>query len=453
MFFPNVKDGEQTYVNYGRLKKRFTSNYRKPYKYPGLGAKIGRYAGRYLGRKIPFIGDGKIGADVGSMIGSAAHAAIKTITGFGDYKVSQNSLVYNRDAVPQFSGNDRCTIISHREFVGDVVGSTNFNLNTYTINPANSTLFPWLAQISENYEEHVWQGLIFQFVTTCGNSVGSTNTALGTVVMATQYNTLAQTFLNKQQMENSEFCQSSVPSASIMHPIECDPALTYNQGLFFVQNPNASSTNADPRAYNIGKFSIATQGMQASNTVGELWVTYKICLLKPKLSSNIAGGDHYKLDYANAAPGNPFGNASGISLSTSSISYSVYNTSQAMTALKVSPWTGVSNTTALFINPNYVGDLLIVYEGHGGPVNITEPTLAVFGTVSLKTSPSVGAGFVSYSKTYTSGGNMLFAFVIRCDGGYSGVIAPYITLTGGTFATPFTDLNLGVYSIPNNLVN
>lgn len=432
--------------------KKGYANYKKPYRYPGAGRAAGGIIGTALGG---LAGNPAAGGMIGSAVGHGAHALMKTVTGYGDYTVSKNSLVYNRDAVPEFSGNARCTIVSHREFVGDVVGSTNFNINTYTINPANSALFPWLSGIAENYEEYVLQGLLFEFKTTCGNSVGSTNTALGTVVMATQYNSLAQPFINKQQMENYEFCQSIVPSDSALHAVECDPKLTANQGLFYVQNSNASSLNADPRMYNIGKFSIATIGMQAANTVGELWVTYKICLLKPRLGANIAGADHYNIDFDNAAPGNPFGNTS--SLSTSSFSYSVANTTQALTALKVSPWSQapLSNPTAIYINPNYVGDLLFVYQAHGGPAINAAPALAAFGNTIIKSLPATSAGFATYSMTQAvgSGGDMVLIFVIQCNGGVSGSTYPYVTLSGGSWASDFTAFNLAVYSIPNNLIN
>ena len=92
-------------------------------------------------------------------------------------------------------------------------------------------------------------------------------------------------------MENYEFAQSSVPSSSVMHPIECDPSQTAGQGLFYVDNDGYSSS-ADPRLYNVGKFNIATVGMQAAATIGELWVTYKICFLKPKLQGSATVADH-----------------------------------------------------------------------------------------------------------------------------------------------------------------
>lgn len=49
-------------------------------------------------------------------------------------------------------------------------------------------------------------------------------------------------------------------------------------------------TGADIRLYDIGKFQLATQGMQnvvdpdANSSIGELWVTYQVKFFKPKIS-------------------------------------------------------------------------------------------------------------------------------------------------------------------------
>jgi uncharacterized membrane protein len=235
----------------------------------------------------------------------------KTITGFGDYQVKKNALVYNVDAVPEFSNDKRCTIVTHREMICDIQGSTNFSSQVFRINPAIATTFPWLSSIAGNYEQYVIQGLVFEFKSTSAYALSSSNAALGTVIMATQYNSLSPAFTNKQQMENYEFAQSSTPVHSLLHACECDPSQTANQGLFYVNNPN--DQDGDARLYDLGRFTIATQGMQATGyNLGELWVSYKICLLKPKLVGVQNVADWFQLDYANITPSLPFGVEMGI---------------------------------------------------------------------------------------------------------------------------------------------
>lgn len=289
---PWVKGQGDYKVVYNRLKK----NYGKPYRYPGAGRKYGGYIGQGIGLATGYPGAGAVGKLLGGAAGQAAHAGFKSITGFGDYKVQSNSVLYNRDAVPQFSSNDRCTVISHREFITDIISSTQFNNSTYPINPANVNTFPWLSQIAQNYEEFVIQGLVFEYKTTSSAALSSdTNLSMGTVVAATVYNSLDTPFVNKQQMENYEFAQSTVPSQSMLHAVECDPSLTMNQGLFYVNagvsvNP-AFVGASDPRFYNLGIFNLATVGMPGAYVIGELWVTYKVCFLKPKLSSSLSSAD------------------------------------------------------------------------------------------------------------------------------------------------------------------
>lgn len=363
------------------------------YKYPGAGRKIGGYMGSLAGDAIaPGIG-GVLGGALGSVVGQGAHALVKRVTGFGDYNVRKNSLVFNRDAVPEFSNNnERCTMVVHREYITDIVGSEAFNLQEFRINPGVAETFPWLSAIAENYEQYVVQGMIFEFKTTSATAVASTNTALGTVVMATQYNSLSPSFINKQQMENYEFGCSTVPSQSLLHPIECDPTQTQCGGIFNV-NAQVEPTEGDKRLYDVGRFSIATVGMQAASTIGELWVTYKICFLKPRLRNSSEGCDFYYQQ----APGDveatsPFGPYTslvsndyntGIVTPLDNLEFQVdvnfsgilqclivYNIASTVTAFTSPYWSagggaGTSDVSTRFTDITPVADLVNVISGSG----------------------------------------------------------------------------------------
>jgi hypothetical protein len=178
-----------------RAKSYLINNYRKPYRYPGVGATVGRYIGQTLG--------GPAGGQIGQVLGQGAHALTKTITGFGDYQVKKNALVYNVDAVPEFSNDKRCTIVTHREMICDIQGSTNFSSQVFRINPAIATTFPWLSSIAGNYEQYVIQGLVFEFKSTSAYALSSSNAALGTVIMATQYNSLSPAFRPRPPKPNA----------------------------------------------------------------------------------------------------------------------------------------------------------------------------------------------------------------------------------------------------------
>jgi len=118
--------------------------------------------------------------------------------------------------------------------------------------------------------------------------VGSTNTALGTVILATQYNPNDAAFASKIEMDNYEFASDCTSFRNVLHPVECKPG-TVIAPILSVNQPLLPGAVVDQRLSNFGTFTIATTGMQAVNTVGELWVTYMIELLKPRISTLIAG--------------------------------------------------------------------------------------------------------------------------------------------------------------------
>lgn len=429
------------YVKKKYSKKRRTSSGK--YDYPGVGRMIGSGLGTMAGNLIAPGAGGMIGGALGGAVGHGAQALVKKITGFGDYHVSKNSLVYNVDAVPEFSSdNERCTIICHREYITDVISSTFFHAQTFRINPALFTTFPWLASVAQNYEQYVVQGMVFEFKTTSATAVASTNTSLGTVVMATQYNSLAPSFSNKQQMENYEFSQSSVPSQSILHPIECDPMQTQCGGIFNMYDANDAS--GDTRLYDIGKFTIATVGMQSANAnIGELWVSYKICLLKPRLQSISDVADWYLLDPGTVSPIQPLGDISLVQASP-------YNSG-------IIEFTG---TNQMYIDPTFVGVLqvCVYYQGSTLTSVLTPYIQAIAGNCSVVSSEYTNftASNVGTLIADSAGSNRYCPVVgyVRVTGGLtSSGVKPTIAV-GGMSTTAFTcsRATLSVLSVPDNFL-
>lgn len=223
-----------------------------------------------------------IGKRIGGWVGDMAQKAILAITGMGDYTVSRNTLV-NGGTPPAFAQGRHRVKVCHREFVFNVLSSTGFVTQGFNINPKTS-LFPWLAQIALSFEQFRVLGMVVEFKSTSADAIASTNTALGSVILATQYNVLAPAFTSQQQMESYEYCTSCKPSQSMIHPIECAPALTSVEDLYM-----DSGSTGDARFENLGTVYVATVGQQAASVViGELWVSYEIDLIKPKLFDGLA---------------------------------------------------------------------------------------------------------------------------------------------------------------------
>lgn len=261
----------------------------------GVFTKGGELAGGAIGSAF-----GPAGSMIGSFLGGKLGHLVGDITGFGDYRVSSNTIMTGgmRPAQMMNTTNRGGIIIRHREYLGDINASAAFAIQTLALNPGLDTTFPWLSQIAPAYEQYRWRGLIFEFNSTSSDSVlsAATSSALGSVMMATQYNALLPAFPDKRTLENYEFANSRKPSNSFIHPIECKAEVTPITKLYV---RSGAITSGDLRLYDIGNFYIATQGMQASTgAAGELWATYEIEFYKPRFSVDAGSqSDHW---HANA---------------------------------------------------------------------------------------------------------------------------------------------------------
>lgn len=227
---------------------------------------------------------GPLGSQVGSGLGSLA----SKILGFGDYSLTRNSLIESEtgDQVPFIHSAKDGVRIRHREFIQDIAGSVNFQNNTFEVNPGLSATFPWLSAIAQNFEEYRMEGLVFEYRTTSVDALNSANTALGTVVLAAEYNSAAAPYVNKQQMQNSMWSTSTKPSCSMIMPVECSPAMNPLANQYI--RLGAVPTGQDIRMYDLCNVQIATVGSQSGiTTIGELWCSYDVVLLKPQLSSGL----------------------------------------------------------------------------------------------------------------------------------------------------------------------
>lgn len=242
-----------------------------------------------------------VGGSIGAHLGNGIHNIIKSLTGFGDYQVAENSLmgssILGGDPPIIQNSNNNSHVVHHREYIGDVFAANAFTVQTYPINPGLLQSFPWVAQQADSYEQYKFRGMVYEFKSMSSDAVLSTasSSALGTVIMSTQYNALEVPFSDKRTMENYEYANSCKPSVSMLHPIECKISQNTLSELYV---RIGSVSQGDIRFYDLGNFSIAVQGMQnagANQVIGELWVSYEVEFFKPKL---LAGGgalltDHY----------------------------------------------------------------------------------------------------------------------------------------------------------------
>lgn len=239
---------------------------------------------------------GRYGGSVGNRLGRMAGAGLSAISGYGNYNVSSNSLTTvsaSMDMVPQFVKNEHSIRVKHREFIRDLLVPGDpeaFNLTDYVINPGNRELFPWLGQMARQYSQYKIHGMVFAYKTMSSDYAASG--PLGTVFMATNYNALDRPFNSKIELENTEFAVSTKPSMSLVHAIECDPKVS-GFDILYIRDPTYDTgETSDRRFYDYGRFQVGTQGLpgQTGSTLGELWVTYDIELIKPIIGGTFVNG-------------------------------------------------------------------------------------------------------------------------------------------------------------------
>lgn len=225
---------------------------------------------------------------VGRYLGQGAGRLLGKWLGTGDYVNAHGNVVLAPDAPKMFNDGHAVTI-SHREYLGDIISSSSANtflLQAHAINPADSNTFPWLSRVvKQSFQQYKFEQLCFEFRTFSADALNSTNTALGNVSAAVNYDYGDEDFASRAEIENSDWAKSCKPSESMIIPVECDPKMTGMNGLLYIVNGNNIPSGSDPKTYYLGKFQIATSGCQGTSVnLGSLYVHYKVKLYKPVMT-------------------------------------------------------------------------------------------------------------------------------------------------------------------------
>jgi len=221
---------------------------------------------------------------VGKLAGPVVSGLAK-IMGVGDYTVEANSLGTSfgnggaaSASVPDFKGLNS-NRIRHKECLGVVrsQGTTAFGvLGKYRFQPADKATFPWMSSFASNFTGYKVHGAVVVFET--NTSEYSATPYLGTVCIATRYDTREPDFASMVEMQNCKFSVSAKPSQHILHPIECKDDF---------QNFNTWMTRRGVETditygYDKCNIYIAAEGLAGAATViGRLWIAYDIELINP----------------------------------------------------------------------------------------------------------------------------------------------------------------------------
>jgi hypothetical protein len=331
-------------------------------------------AGGIAGSRIGgMFGNSALGMGVGKWLGSG----IGSILGSGDYQMSgpqpQYNVISNGSQIPKFSTTRQTNIVCHREYLGDILGSTGFTNVPYVLNPGVSSTFPWLSSVAANYQEYRFHGLVFEFRSLITDFV--TGGAPGVIIMATNYNSDAIDYANKQQMENSEYAVSVKPTLNLMHGIECALGQTILPTKYIRTGP--VPVGQDLRLYDQGIFQFATQQNPVGQDLGELWVSYCVEFLKPILpivESDAGPGLHSVRNTPSTA--SPFGlvqvkQTGSLNAVVSGSLVTINNAQTGSYYMIVIDWDGGSTTTVSY--PTFVFSACVqVTEFNNDASNIFE---------------------------------------------------------------------------------
>lgn len=419
VYSSQVKAARPSYSGSGKYTKKPAKKASKAQSYKGSGALYGGALGGALGTAIA----PGIGTIIGAPLGSLAGYIGDKIFGSGQYEVEQNTVLHNEQP-PLFEGSEMVRI-RHREYIGDISSTTSFSNRTYRINPSG-TLFNWLAPISQQFELYRFNGLIFEFVSTSADALNSTNTALGNVILATNYDAGDPAWTNQQQMLSTTFSNSGKPSVNLLHAIECAPQ-EMAQKWYYTRSSSVTPTNSDSRLYDVGVFQVATYGSQAAATIGQLWTTYDITFSK-KIMNNLSGLNLRSDKYIMVAPQQ---------------SSAYFGTSRTLVSGS-NLGTSVSGTVITFPSDISSGTYLINWAVYGASTVVTKPTLTLSGCSALTLYNNNTVTDVDNSGL--TAGVLFMDYIVRLSGQ-----SATITLSSGTLPTSPTYGDMVITQINGNI--
>jgi len=252
-------------------------------------------------------------------LGQALGDGVASIFGFGDYRARtssvqaayekggmalawkehmKNPLSMSSEALGVMERNDE-TYITHRDYIGSISGTSAFNNTTYLLNAANSSFFKWLATIAPSWTNFELLACIVEYQERSSNY--ATGSALGEVIMQTNYNPNLPAPTAVDQMYNSEYTTAESPDKSFVHPLELNPDRTPLPIKSVIQGTGQPLLEV---AY--GNFNIATNGNAGTNVIGDLFVEYRVKLLIPVLPApgaalEVPCGSAYVMGHSNPA--------------------------------------------------------------------------------------------------------------------------------------------------------
>lgn len=375
--------------------------------------------------------------------------------GVGHNSLYTDGITYSDEIARMRTANDETgdLIISHKEYVQDVVGSTNaFNNTLFQINPGNTYLFPWLSQIALNYTEYEMVSLEFFFRSTLSDTTTTTNGQLGSIIMATNYSVSDPPYTNKTKMMEAYGDNCAKATLSQKHGVECDPVKNAGTNILLIGLDGLVPSGRDASLYNLANFQIATSNLASNVQCGELWVKYTVRLCKPRQYTALGLSLQYDQFYA---PSLTFG--SGQNPTATAPLPAAGATGSPNNNIKGKFFNGAIDFWTL--KPVAVARLLTYQFPYGTVEGTYKINLKYVGTFTATANASVS--WISYSSAVQGGNGVLstdypcFATLANTESTVAGTVTslvsstlPPLVTTAATQATFIADFDI-VVTQPN----
>lgn len=190
-------------------------------------------------------------------------------------------------------------IVTHREYIGEIVGSDLFAAISYPINPGLAKTFPWLSGIASNWESYLFSDLEFMIETQ------ASTVTQGTIISALDYDPNDPAPVSKiQAMAYRGSVRTPTWSSSRHKSLKED---LNKRKTYFVRN-GVLQQNQEVNTFDVGNFYVCTQGQAgaADLDIAELYVSYTVKLITPQIGNPAVG---------NAIFGRGTGNNTGLKFS------------------------------------------------------------------------------------------------------------------------------------------
>jgi len=363
---------------------------------PAVKAFKGMKIGQNLGKAVGSLGGAPgvaLGATVGNMVDKAVNKKLKGtgvyMQGRGSYSTALNAAMAGgngKQRHPNLSSTNRNSetgeiTISRREYICSVnsTGSEEFSCTSYNINPGLVSIFKWLSQLAANYTEYHMVQLVFTYESVISPMSVSSVGSLGTIVLASNYNSGAPKFDKFAQMIEYSGAVRNVISSNIKCGIECDPRQNSNNSDLYIRS-GAVPDNQDIKTYDLAKFQIGLFGIPTAYTngtqLGLLWADYRVILRKPRLYTTLGKAlsfDTFFSTTSGSLAGNPLGSAP-----MKSINNSIGGVWQRGTD------TVSTNDTYTFPD-DFAGTVQVTYYVSGTGLDGTSNDIVGFGNVKTTT--------------------------------------------------------------------